>query len=85
MARQSVPAESQSKAPELLRRLAQDGAGKIGEAGVSLLMDAAAEIEGGEEAYAVLVSQIEELRKKLENTERNLRATLALVPCSPLA
>jgi hypothetical protein len=73
-----------SKAPEQPRKLAQACAGKIGSAGQKLLLDAAAEIEGSEEAYAVLVCEIRTLREKLAHTEKNLRATLELLPCSPL-
>lgn len=76
----AVPDESRSKAPKLLRDLAQKSDFKIGVVEQKLLQDAAAEIEGSEEAYAVLVSQIRDLRQKLAHTERNLLATLELVP-----
>lgn len=79
-----VPPENQSKAPEQLRKLAQACAGKVGSAGQKLLLDTAAEIEGGEEAYAVLVGEIRDLREKLANTEKNLRATIEMVPRSPM-
>jgi hypothetical protein len=78
-----VPVEYQSRAPEQLRNLAHACADKIGPTGQKALRDAAAEIEGSEEAYAVLVNEIHVLREKLARTERNLQATLALVPCSP--
>lgn|GEM_PF-6868535 len=84
MRKKMVPAEYQSKAPEQLRQLAQACASKIGSPGQKVLLDAAAEIEGSEEAYAVLVGEIEDLRKRLEHTERNLRTTLAMLPRSTL-
>jgi len=59
-------------------------ANKLDEEGRKLLVDAAAEIESSEDAYAVLVSKIEDLRKKLARTEKNLRATIAMVPSGPL-
>lgn len=74
-----VPEECRSKAPALLRELAQANHGEITPTGRQLLLDTAAEIEGSEEAYAVLVDEIRALREKLARTERNLRATIELV------
>lgn len=70
-----VPDEYRSESPLLLRALAQ----KTCSADQKLLLDAAAEIEGGEDAYAVLVAQIQALRETLARTERNLQTTLQLV------
>lgn len=80
-----VPAECRSDTSEKLRTLALACARKFDAAEKKLLMDAAAEIEGSEDAYAVLVNKFEDLRKKLAHTERNLQATIAMVPCRPLA
>ncbi|MCY0914041.1 hypothetical protein [Massilia antarctica] len=82
MPKKVVPVEYQSRAPEQLRDLAHACADKIGPNGQTVLRDAAAEIEGSEEAYAALVSEIHVLREKLARTERNLQATLRLVPRS---
>jgi hypothetical protein len=81
---QIIPPECQSKTPEQLRTLAKVRGVQIGAAGQELLLNAAAEIEGSEEAYAVLVDENRALREKLLNTEKNLRATISMVPCSPI-
>lgn len=75
----SVPQEYQSQLPARLRELALSKFG-AGSAEHALLSSAAAEIEGSEEAYAVLVEQTHALREKLAQTERNLQMTIALVP-----
>lgn len=75
-----VPEECRSKAPAHLRNLAHKHGLTVSPAERQMLLNAAAEIEGSEEAYVVLVSEIRGLREKLANTERNLRATLELVP-----
>ena len=77
-----VPREHRSATPEQLRALAD--ANHFNETGKKLLLDAAAEIEGSEEAYAILVGEIRTLREKLAHTEKNLRATIELVPSSYL-
>ena len=66
--------------PGCLRELALKGAFDPGSAEYALLSDAAAEIEAGEEAYAVLVGQVHALRARLAQAERNLQATIALLP-----
>lgn len=43
------------------------------------LLDAAAEIEGGEEAYAALVDQNRSLREKLAQTQTNLRGAYDVI------
>lgn len=78
MSQDKVPEEHRSKAPELLREMAQKL--EIGSAEQKLLLDAAAEIEGSEEAYAVLVQEICGLREKLVRTEKSLLSTLELLP-----
>jgi hypothetical protein len=76
----SVPPEFQSLTPGRLRELALECKFEVGSQEHLLLSEAAAEIEGGEEAYAVLIGQVHELREKLARTEKNLQATIALVP-----
>jgi hypothetical protein len=51
----------------------------MGATETKVLLDAAAEIEGSEEAYAVLVDQIRDLRQKLTQTQKNLMNALDLV------
>ena len=80
MSTESVPREFQSQTPGRLRELALKCNFELGSAEYTLLCNAAAEIEGSEEAYAVLVNQVHALRRKLVQTERNLHATIALVP-----
>lgn len=79
-----VPEEHRSKTPGGLRDLAQKAALNLRPVVQQALLDAAAEIEAGEHAYAVLVYEIRELREKLTRTEQNLRATLKLVPRKPI-
>lgn len=79
-----VPEEHRSKTPDQLRDLAQKAALNLRPVVQQALLDAAAEIEGSEHAYAVLVNEIRELREKLARTEQNLRATLELVPRKPI-
>lgn len=45
-----------------------------------LLLEAAAEIEGGEQAFADLVDQKHALRRRLAQIESNLRAALVRRP-----
>ncbi|MFP3637633.1 hypothetical protein [Paraburkholderia sp. SIMBA_054] len=73
-----VPEEYRSKTPARLSALAEESG--LSEVLRMALTDAAAEIEGSEEAYAVLVNEIRDLRAKLVNTEANLRSALALIP-----
>lgn len=80
MSTESVPREFQSQTPGRLRELALKCKFEVGSAECTLVFDAAAEIEGSEEAYAALVDQVHVLCEKLAQTERNLQATIALVP-----
>lgn len=79
-----VPPEFRSTTPSRLRDVAETLTGKVTEVQKKLLLEAAAEIEGSEEAFATLVSEKRELHKKLVQTERNLRATIDLIPRSNL-
>jgi hypothetical protein len=54
-----------------------------GMASQKLLLEAAAEIEGGEDAYAALVCEIDALRKKLAHTQQNLRSVIDMLPHGP--
>lgn len=76
-----VPQQYRSSTPEQLRALARAYNDKADAVGPQLLLDAAAEIEGSEEAYAVLVAEIDALRARLILTEKNLHATIAMIPC----
>lgn len=74
-----VPDEFRSTSPNRLRDLAHARASMLSKDEADLLLGAAAEIEGSEEAYGILVATVRELRTKLKSTEANLRSTLALV------
>lgn len=78
--RELVPDEFRSSSPQKLRELAHGKGAALTAMEAKLLVDAAAEIEGGEEAYGVLVETIRELRLKLKSTEANLRSAFALIP-----
>lgn len=82
--RDAVPPENRSGTPELLRSFLSSYGAMLDPPARELLSNAAAEIEGGEEAYTVLVSEIAILREKLKRTEEALRATIGLVPRGPL-
>lgn len=75
-----VPEEYRSKTPAQLRELGEEHKAMLPPSVQQALCDAAAEIEGSEDAYAALVGQNRELRRKLLEMERNLRSTLAMVP-----
>lgn len=79
MSQVKVPEEHRSKVPSLLRDLAVNHCSAMGATETKVLLDAAAEIEGSEEAYAVLVDQIRDLRQKLTQTQKNLMNALDLV------
>lgn len=68
-----VPAEYQSTVPAKLRDLATS----LDADAAKLLHDAAAEIEGGEDAFAALVQRTDELQKKLAQAQRNLESAYA--------
>ncbi|WP_425953316.1 hypothetical protein [Ralstonia pseudosolanacearum] len=69
-----VPEECRSKTPARLRDLARSDGSGLPPATRQALLDAAAEIEGSEVAYAVLVNDIQDLRKKLAHTQQNLQS-----------
>ena len=71
VAEMDIPPELRSMNPNRLRDLANSKF-EAGSSVQRLLLDAAAEIEGGEDAYAVLVSQIRTLCEKIARMERNL-------------
>jgi hypothetical protein len=75
-----VPEQFRSKAPKQLRDLAHKPELNLRPVVRQALLDAAAEIEGSEAAYAVLVSDVRGLRERLAHTEANLRSALAQVP-----
>lgn len=75
-----VPEEYRSKTPEQLRELVEEHDTVLPPSVQQALCDAAAEIEGSEDAYAALVGQNRELRRKLQEMERNLRSTVAMIP-----
>lgn len=75
-----VPEEYRSKTPDQLRELVEEHEAVLPPSVLQALCDSAAEIEGGEDAYAAVVEQNRELRKKLLEMERNLRSTLAMIP-----
>ena len=68
----NVPPEHRAKSPALLRELAAGTQFAAGSNGQKILLDAAAEIEGGEAAYADLVEENKVLRDKIKRFERNL-------------
>lgn len=80
----AVSEQYRSKTPGRLRDLAQKYALKVRPVVQQALLEAAGEIEGGEEAYATLVDEIRALRERLTLTERNLRETLDLIPRKPI-
>jgi hypothetical protein len=77
----TVPEQYRSKTPGRLRDLAHKQALNVRPVVQQALLDAAGEIEGGEEAYAALVDKIRALYERLAVTERNLRDALKLIPC----
>lgn len=68
-----VPPEFKSQTPSLLRQCASNHRSDQPAAVNQVLLDAANEIEGSEEAFAVLVAQKRELQARLEQTQANLR------------
>jgi len=75
-----VPEQYRSKTPAKLRSLAQNSLLDFPPAVREALQEAAAEIEGSEEAYAVLVGELRELREKHERTQENLRSAYSQIP-----
>ena len=75
-----VPEQYRSKTPAKLRILAQDALQELPPAVREALQEAAAEIEGSEVAYAVLVGDLRELREKHARTQENLRSAYSRIP-----
>lgn len=75
-----MPDDCASTSPQKLRHLVHAISPSLSKEDADLLLNAAAEIEGSEEAYGVLVDTVRDLRLKLKRTEANLRSALALVP-----
>ncbi|MBN3506413.1 hypothetical protein [Burkholderia cenocepacia] len=73
-----VPAAYRSTTPDQLRRHAQEMGDRLPAELRQLLLDAAAELEGSEQAYAELVDQKQALQRTLAATQSNLRAALAI-------
>lgn len=74
----SVPAAFRSTTPERLRCHAQEEGDGLPAALRQLLLEAAAELEGSEQAYAELVDQKQALQRALAQCQSNLRAALAI-------
>ncbi|MDR0242897.1 MAG: hypothetical protein LBJ65_14955 [Burkholderia sp.] len=73
-----IPAAFRSTTPEQLRRHVQDTGDCLPTEQRQLLLDAAAELEGSEHAYAELVDQKQALQRALAQSQSNLRAALAI-------
>lgn len=69
----NVPEEFRSQTPSSLRKLSNDMRVASDIKFKQLLLDAAAEIEGGEDAYAAIVDENGKLREKLAQTQYNLQ------------
>ncbi|WP_058034881.1 hypothetical protein [Burkholderia pseudomallei] len=78
--RAPVPPESRSPSPAHLRDSVRRYRGTLPADVVQALLDAAHELEGSEDAFAVVVDQKHALQRRLAQTESNLRAALALRP-----
>lgn len=70
LARADVPDEFRSSTPSQLRALIESSGDKFGAAACKLLSDAAAEIEGGEEAFGALIAANRELRERHDRIQR---------------
>lgn len=76
--RARIPAAFRSTTPGRLRNHAQRVSESLPADLRQLLLDAAAEIEGSEHAFADVVDQKQALQRALALSESNLRATLAI-------
>ncbi|CAG9236032.1 hypothetical protein PSP6_690128 [Paraburkholderia tropica] len=74
-----VPPEFKSQTPDRLRRYAQQHSGELASDVQQALLNAANEIEGSEEAFAVVVDEKRDLMRKLANTESNLRGAYDMI------
>lgn len=73
-----IPEQFRSRTPARLRELAgkSGSPSKLRPTVQRALLEASAEIEGSEEAYAVLVSEVQALRKELAKSRANHQHTL---------
>uniref|UniRef100_UPI0018EC1E20 hypothetical protein n=1 Tax=Ralstonia sp. ASV6 TaxID=2795124 RepID=UPI0018EC1E20 len=69
-----------SKTPACLRELAQSRAPELTADIRKAIEDAAAEIEGAEQAYAVLVEKLRLLQERHAQTEAHLRYYVSRIP-----
>lgn len=74
----SVPPEFRSAQPDQLRELSVRLAGVLNKEDRELLLSAAAEIEGAEDAFGAVVLSNAELRQKLANTDELLQRSYDL-------
>jgi hypothetical protein len=72
-----VPPEFKSQTPDRLRRYARQSGGNLSADVRQALFDAANEIEGSEEAFAVVIDEKRELQRELAQAESNLRGAYA--------
>ncbi|WP_396334110.1 hypothetical protein [Burkholderia anthina] len=72
-----IPVALRSITPDQLRRHVQAAGDRLPAELRQLLLDAAAELEGSEQAYAALVDQKQALQRALTQCQSNLRAALA--------
>ncbi|RQT37519.1 hypothetical protein [Burkholderia contaminans] len=73
-----TPAAFRSTTPEQLRRHVRAAGDRLPAMLRQLLLDAAAELEGSEQAFAELVDQKQALQRALAQCHANLRATPAM-------
>lgn len=74
-----VPAQHRSPQPDRLRDLATRLSKVLMPDDIELILDAAAEIEGSEEAFGAVVGQVQCLKKDLANKDKNLQAAYNLI------
>ncbi|WP_413460824.1 hypothetical protein [Herbaspirillum huttiense] len=77
-----VPAEHRSTVPSRLRALVNQGSVALPEIQQQLLIEAAAEIEGAEEAFAVIVQRNSMLRARVAQLENSVRIMQTLIPAN---
>ena len=74
-----VPGEFRSTSPFKLRELVSSRRSKLNSDVVALLLEVAAEIEGGEDAFGAVVEENRELREKLFQMQKNLSCAHDLI------
>ena len=77
-----VSAEHRSTVPSRLRALVNQGSVALPEIQQQLLIEAAAEIEGAEEAFAVIVQRNSMLRARVAQLENSVRIMQTLIPAN---